>query len=641
MSQPQKLASPPDGSSEDAYDPQSIPTRKTHEPLEELRELLLGREQAEIKRLRGELSRAPNAESLARSLPEAVKLCGEKNAALEYALTPTVESALRNSVRKDPKPLLDVIFPLLGPAIRKAIQNALDGMIGSLNQATSNSLNPLVRYQAWKAGIPFGEYVLLQNLVFRVEQVLWIHVETGILLLEAHQRQSQLQDGDLVAGMMTAMQQFARDSFHLSEQDSLREFRVGDFQVLVVAGQKTQLAAAVRGTPPRDLLPQMTECIEAIEYRNGPDLDVFSGDMGPFEASKDQLQRLLQYERKPISTRPSTGTKLILAAAAIGLGCLLGFWQLDRYRFRSLVDNIEKVPGYTIARAERGWLGGGEIWGLQDPLADSLKPVFDGLWIRPESVSLHWKPYYSVEASIVSQRVRQNLKAPKTVQVVFQDGILTVSGLAPEKFILQSRVLANSLPGVSSYIDSGLEDIDPGNRIRNHLDMPATAHYDFKAGFVTISGSAPHEWIEAAKAKLKKEKDVSGSSFEALQDLDLVIYERLIKRIGDLPVYYVGGKTDMLEGGQGALSEVANLWKQLKVKGELLKKSAVLVATGQSDKPGSRELNIKLCRARAEAAKQELVKLGIKPDDLQIDSLISNTEDPRLRRVIFLVKEKL
>ncbi len=53
---------------------------------------------------------------------------------LVRALAPTVESALGESVRRNPRPIATAIFPVLGPSIRKAIAEALT--TGCLHQPT-------------------------------------------------------------------------------------------------------------------------------------------------------------------------------------------------------------------------------------------------------------------------------------------------------------------------------------------------------------------------------------------------------------------------------------------------------------------------------------------------------------------------
>ena len=83
--------------------------------------------------------------------------------ALVRALTPTVELAIRQSVRRDPQPLADAIFPVIGPAIRKAIATAIGGLIESMNQAAELAFSLQAvrwRIEAWRTGRSFGEVVI-------------------------------------------------------------------------------------------------------------------------------------------------------------------------------------------------------------------------------------------------------------------------------------------------------------------------------------------------------------------------------------------------------------------------------------------------------------------------------------------------
>ncbi len=101
------------------------------------------------------------------------------------ALAPTVEEALTASVRRNPRPLADALFPIFGPAIRKAIAASLSSMLESLNQTIEHSLSWRAlqwRITALRTGKPFAEIVLLNTLVYRVEQVFLIDRESGLLL---------------------------------------------------------------------------------------------------------------------------------------------------------------------------------------------------------------------------------------------------------------------------------------------------------------------------------------------------------------------------------------------------------------------------------------------------------------------------
>src|SRR5438045_6625905 len=111
--------------------------------------------------------------------------------ALVRALTPTVELAIRQSVRRDPQPLADAIFPVIGPAIRKAIATAIGGLIESMNQAAELAFSLQAvrwRIEAWRTGRSFGEVVISHRLRYSVEQIFLIQRDSGLLLAHVARR---------------------------------------------------------------------------------------------------------------------------------------------------------------------------------------------------------------------------------------------------------------------------------------------------------------------------------------------------------------------------------------------------------------------------------------------------------------------
>jgi OOP family OmpA-OmpF porin len=102
--------------------------------LAELRLLLLGPEQQSLRALEARLDDpATQARDVSRVLPDAIRL-RDKDPQLTRALAPSVEDAITASVRRDPRPLADALFPVIGPAIRKAIAHTLSGMMESFNR---------------------------------------------------------------------------------------------------------------------------------------------------------------------------------------------------------------------------------------------------------------------------------------------------------------------------------------------------------------------------------------------------------------------------------------------------------------------------------------------------------------------------
>src|SRR5439155_4056994 len=87
--------------------------------LEELRRLILGHEIDLLKRLR-EVIDDPEQLGVAvgRALPTAV---ASSDARLGHVLAPALERATETSIRNDPRILVDILQPVIGPAIRKSV----------------------------------------------------------------------------------------------------------------------------------------------------------------------------------------------------------------------------------------------------------------------------------------------------------------------------------------------------------------------------------------------------------------------------------------------------------------------------------------------------------------------------------------
>ena len=166
-------------------DGRSSTDERDYEAFGELRTLIVGEEREQLASIRVRLDdQAQRRREVGEVLPAAL-LEHAADPRFTRALTPTVERAITASVRNNPGPLADALFPVMGPAIRKAVAAALSSMVDGLNRTLEHSLSwrSLVwRIRALRTGKSFGEVMLLHTLVFRVEQVFLIDRTTGLLL---------------------------------------------------------------------------------------------------------------------------------------------------------------------------------------------------------------------------------------------------------------------------------------------------------------------------------------------------------------------------------------------------------------------------------------------------------------------------
>ena len=159
--------------------------RPSDDSFAQLRSIILGPEQRKLRALRKHvLDPSTQTRDVSRVLPDALQLRA-RDPQLMRALAPSVEDAITASVQKNPQALADALFPVIGPAIRKAVAHTFDAMIDSVNQSIERSVSWQAvqwRIAAWRTGKPFAEVVIANTLDYRVEQIFLIHRETGLLL---------------------------------------------------------------------------------------------------------------------------------------------------------------------------------------------------------------------------------------------------------------------------------------------------------------------------------------------------------------------------------------------------------------------------------------------------------------------------
>lgn len=422
--------------------------------LTELRKLLLGRRGDEGERLDSveQTLEQPRrlAEYVSRVLPEAVRLRAKRDQALTEAMQQPIEDAIASSVKRNPQPIVDAIFPVIGPAIRKAVTSAIRGMVQRLEQAIDLGLSPRAlawRFTAWRTGRPFAEVVLLKTLLYRVEQVFLIHRETGLLLQHVVADAVKAKDADLVSSMLTAIQDFVRDSFDAPEGEALESVRVGDFAVWIEPGRHAVLAAAIRGTAPHELRGVMEQALGSIEADMRPELQNYDGDPARFDLCRPHLEACL-LEAK--ARRRSELSRLLLFFAALSLVLLGGYAYLHagvlERRWESYLERIDAEPGLVVTRTgERG--GRRFVVGLRDPLAADPATLLGD--VDPDSVESAWQTYYALDPAIVLRRAHEVLQPPDGVRLSLDGDTLVVAGPAPEEWLREARARAPAIPGVA------------------------------------------------------------------------------------------------------------------------------------------------------------------------------------------------
>jgi len=498
---------------------------------EHLRALMLGREQEKIEQLEHRLSDAKlRAADVGSVLPDAIVLREQSDNKLSKALMPTVEEAVKSSIKKNPQALSDILFPVMGPAIRKAMSNALAGMLQSLNQALEHAFSVQGlkwRWEAMRSGRSFAEVVMLKTLVYRVEQVFLIHARTGLLLQHVNADAAATQDADMVSGMLTAIQDFVSDSFEVQESESLEAMQVGGLHVWIEKGPEAVLAAVVRGDAPKLFRQRLAEINEDIHTQMATELVDFEGDSLPFEVIHNDLSECLE-------ARYETGTQekgiLVWVISGISAAIILtwvGWNYYQQHQWEQLVEQFKLEAGIVLIEAhERG--DGYALFGMRDALSRDPAELVRQSKVQADRVHMHWEPYYSLQDEFVLQRVGALLNPPDGVVLTVKNGILSAGGEAGNAWIEQARTRVFYVPGVVQYDETGLSALNSDaimlRRAMEQLRPSSDVVLDVKNAVLYARGKAVGVWVMQSQEQMKHIEGIISYDQTALINIDEPAY---------------------------------------------------------------------------------------------------------------------
>jgi outer membrane protein OmpA-like peptidoglycan-associated protein len=433
---------------------------------QELRHLIVAPEQEDLAKIHEQLDDPQRrARDVSSVIAEAINLRRRNDdAALADALAPTVQETLRESVRKNPHDLADALFPVMGPAIRKSITETLRSMLESFNEALEHSLSwqgIRWRIESIRTGKSFAEIVLMHSLLYRVEQVFLIHRESGLVLSHVVAPTVATQDPSLVAGMLSAIQQFVHDSFESPSGDTLDSFTVGELEVWIEQGPHAVIAAVIRGHAPSAYRVSLDETLEKIEGDYSSALTSFKGDASPFHATTDRLHALLETQFRE-KQEPSKKPRLAIAALALGIA-LVASWvvyvTVQAHRWSVFSSALASHPGIVVTGTERSG-GRWHIHGFRDPLADDPSGELTRNHLSAQDASFELSPFYSMDSAIVLRRANRLLDPPASITLSLENGALGASGTASSFWIERFSARAPLIPGVSSLDMSRLRNED-------------------------------------------------------------------------------------------------------------------------------------------------------------------------------------
>ncbi|CCN68681.1 OmpA family protein [Vibrio nigripulchritudo] len=644
--------------------------------IEELRSLVLG-EQYE-RALKDYLDKNSDTERVAEVIVEAIKARNKKNNEVTEELSPIINSAIEVSINNSTQKFADILYPVIGAAVRKSVSATFNQLIASLNQVlTQNfSLKSIKwRYQAWRQGISYAQFLLMKTSVFQVEQVLLIHRETGLLLNSVAFEGAETSDPELVSSMLTAITDFVSDSFRGNSDDTLEGVRLGELVLKIEVAPHVILAAAVRGIPNQHLDVTIATTVESIEEKYGERLSNFNGDNSEYTESQPLLEKCLIGNSLEENAKERFPWRLFVILL---LFIVFGFYKLFVHINVSNEHDVtrqifEFEPNYLVVESvikdENITLSVLRKPGSREPseILNNISYLHTTQDIEDKVVDFNESgeiPRYQLTLTdIIRHNILANLSEGESVKVWVSDQDVKLSG----------QLKPSTLAGLTHYIkqvDGNLgidssklqllpDEISQPERLRNAIVVS-----DIKS----MIGSSESLAIQIENQKIELKGEISETTESQIRsylersapELSLISqklkvipvirnktqeYNQLAHNLSQTKFQYDVNLVSPTGGNQGVAHFVSQAKSLVSLGQELSPRlTPIFIVTGFSDDVGTVERNIQLSKERAENVKQVMVENGINANHI-ITLNISNIESSEsissaLRRVTIDVINK-
>jgi hypothetical protein len=586
---------------------------------ERLKELLLGAERAaldahaarlaglEQERLRIEALEQARKD-LPKRLPQLLERAGrEDGPRLARALSEPVASALGGAVRQQRQAIVDALFPVIGPIIRKAIAESLRALVGDLNRALESSFTPRGlrwRFEAWRTGASYAEVVLHHTMRFRIDHLFLIERDSGLVMYRESAPDLPDLDSDAISGMLTALGEFVKDSVGRTDGAALESARVGEHLVMLLEGPRLNLAAFVRGVPPPALRESLQARLEIIHARLADPMaaiDARDSDLGMAFAEQLSLQKVDDAVRQRDQRPASAPSRLPLAiAAGLVVALVAGLWLRDwmwSRRMGRLEAVLQDWPGFYLQGLDADPWDWVRVRGLIDPQAESLRMARAQADFRGADLVFDVRGFVSNDAEMVVRRARSLLSPPAGVQVSARAGVLSLSGTAPIAWAEDVATRAAAVPGVVGVDASGLRP-DVVGTLAAQIGVPDGVALDFARRTLTVRGAASREWITRLGAAVDRLPEVRKRDFSALVATEQMLFDGLVARMDVLDIPFAE-ETTPTAAARGELDgAVVGVRRGLELAA-LLGRALQVQTLGLTDEVGSEAYNRDLRERRA------------------------------------------
>ncbi|MBO1254972.1 OmpA family protein [Alteromonas sp. 5E99-2] len=488
--------------------PNSLPDAESEkQKLDTLRRLLFGRDGKELCS-----ALEPQAKSLVRDvITEALHERQNADNSIVPVIQPIIQSSVENSVSQQSDKLTTILYPLVGSMVRKAVAAFLNQFIEKTNALIENAVSIkgwIMRYEAWRAGIPFSQYLVSQAYSYKVETVLLIHRETGTLLNHISNSSHESDNADLVSSMLSAINDFVSDSF--AEHDNLQqldEVKTDDVSLYVCHGPNAILAVASNGSIPSQDRETFIKTLEQIHGVFSDELHSYNGDASSFSTVDNLLYNCILTQKKDANekaNRPWFGYVFLLLAMTLLIG-----YSVLKYRAYSTLHSLQSIsalPGYVLTSGRIKNVDKVTINVLRDPMTKTIESWISENNLNGKNIQIKEQSYISLEPEIVILKLESVIEQ---YQELSMDSSYKITGEIEWQKNQAFLTELNAIPGISQLnVDTSLVSVITIDKVDNnavlftlfkqYIGQIAQTQIEFYQNHTNLADAAVQEVIKVS-----------------------------------------------------------------------------------------------------------------------------------------------
>jgi len=349
-------------------------------PVEELRELILGRERLDIQTLKDRLGQVESKFSSPEAFEHEVSqvfsgalkaASGAERQRLVTILSGLLSSSVRQEIKLAQPEFLDALYPAASQLVAEGIRASFRDLKKSIEKQIAARLSIFqalkVKAKAMMTGRSEAEIWLEVNPPFDIEQALVIHKQSG-LLIASYQNQSDdelegggdtTHDPDLVSAMLTAIMGFAKDAMSEDSTGELTSLEFADGVLLIQSSSSVILALKVKGHPSEEFRDCFSTEFHSFVRSWSGSLATFDGELEKEEETEINvgLEALIDRLETNVERPAARSEKMrfvllafLFVMVVVGAFYIILDWWRDRIvdQAQETIYSTASVTGYPL-----------------------------------------------------------------------------------------------------------------------------------------------------------------------------------------------------------------------------------------------------------------------------------------------------